>query len=106
MYDTAHPTNFSVNVPNALRYHSFLEDDLLTSVSKISQNETREGLDKLLSLSSAFCLTSEVTPIQAWQQIVSHPKFVVLNMSLLRQLLEEMLEHVRCYGYDSIFPSC
>ncbi|KAH7359892.1 hypothetical protein BKA66DRAFT_573824 [Pyrenochaeta sp. MPI-SDFR-AT-0127] len=105
VFDTAHPTNFAVTVPNAMQYHSFLEDDLLTSASKSPHVETSTSLDKLLALSSAFCLASDLTPIQAWQQIVSHPKFVMLDMGTLRRLVEDMLEHIRCYGFGAVIET-
>lgn len=82
-----------------MSYHSFLEDDLLSFTSNSARSEdTSKSLDKLLSLSSAFSLTTEVTPIQAWQYIVSHPRFAAIGTETLRRLVDEMLEHVRCYG--------
>lgn len=77
----------------AIAYHSFLEDKFFDPVV-----EPKASLNSLLSLSSAFCLSNEVTPIQAWQEIATHPGFGYVEIDRLRTLMEELLEHVRCYG--------
>ncbi|ORX97848.1 hypothetical protein BCR34DRAFT_607111 [Clohesyomyces aquaticus] len=63
------------------------------------------GLEKLLSLSSNFELTDELTPVQAWQQIRSHPDFAAVEVPSLRKLTEDMLKHVKCYGYADFTTS-
>ncbi|OAL49797.1 hypothetical protein IQ07DRAFT_587488 [Pyrenochaeta sp. DS3sAY3a] len=107
VFDMGHPADFSVSAPpNVMSYHSFLEDDLFPFTSHSTRSEdTSKSLDKLLSLSSAFSLTTEVTPIQAWQYIVSHPKFAAIGAETLRRLVDEMLEHVRCYGFGAVIET-
>jgi hypothetical protein len=58
------------------------------------------GLEKLLSLSQNIELSDELTPVQAWNQIRCHPDFDAVDVGGLRRLTEDMLKHVKCYGYD------
>jgi hypothetical protein len=96
--DIGQPTfDLSLSVPRANTYHSFLENSFLnTDVG--AQVSSNASLDKLLALSSTFSLKSEVTPIQAWQQIICHPRFSSIGVETLKRLVEEMLWHVKCYG--------
>lgn len=108
-----HPSDLTVKVsPSGLDYHNYLKETFLPSFPgsnpdpgpstqlqrRDAELSTNQSLDKLFALSSNFGLTSEVTPIQAWQQIVSHPKFGSVRVETLRKLVDDMLEHVRCYG--------
>ncbi|PSN63756.1 hypothetical protein BS50DRAFT_590771 [Corynespora cassiicola Philippines] len=60
------------------------------------------GLENLLSLSTHFDLTDEITPVQAWHYIRSHPDFENINVSGLRKLTEDMLKHVKCHGFGAV----
>jgi hypothetical protein len=78
-------------------YHSFVEDQLVTPRS-FTQKDVEKSLDIPLSRSSAFCLVTEVTPIQAWQQLCKYSEFGAIGTEEFRLLMDALLEHVRCYG--------
>lgn len=59
------------------------------------------GLEKLLSLSGSIPLTDELTPVQAWHQIRTHPEFENMEVGGLRKLTQDMLKNVKCHGYDN-----
>jgi hypothetical protein len=78
-------------------YHSFVEDQLVAP-SLCTREDIASSLDNLLSLSSKFCLENEFTPIQAWQQLCRYLEFGVVDTRGLRELMDALVEHVRCYG--------
>jgi len=59
------------------------------------------SLEKLLELSSNFELTDELTPVQAWHLIRSHPSFEAMEITRLKTLTQELLNHIECHGYIS-----
>jgi hypothetical protein len=70
-----------------------------TSTTKFPPWETPTlGLEKLLSLAANFELEDELTPVQAWQQIRSHPEFGAMEVRKLRDLVGELSRGVKCYG--------
>lgn len=56
-------------------------------------------LDRLLNLSFNLDLDGEVTPVQAWNRIRSHPGFRKLTPSALQSLSQAIAEKVACFGY-------
>jgi hypothetical protein len=55
-------------------------------------------LERLLSLSQQLGLTNEITPVQAWQQLVSHPKYAQVTREKIEALCQQLLLNVRCQG--------
>lgn len=55
-------------------------------------------LHKLLEFSEGLDLDGEITPIQAWQRIRTHPRFSQLTPTQLETLREGLLSVVQCYG--------
>lgn len=99
MFDplNAYPLNHSTSNAELALYHSFVEDELVTS-GPCTRADVVSSLDNLLTLSSTFCLENEVTPIQAWQQLCGYLEFGVVDTNGLKALVDALLEHVRCYG--------
>ena len=63
-------------------------------------------LEKLLSFSEGLDLDGELTPVQAWQRIRLHSKFINLTPTGLETLRESLLSMVQCYGWVSfVFSS-
>ncbi|KAF1997697.1 hypothetical protein P154DRAFT_524575 [Amniculicola lignicola CBS 123094] len=79
------------------------------SPTAASSNTTWEtpnfGLQTLLSLSDNLPLSDELTPVQAWQQIRSHPDFSAVGVPGLRRLTEDMLKNVKCYGFGAVIET-
>ncbi|OAK98116.1 hypothetical protein IQ06DRAFT_337601 [Phaeosphaeriaceae sp. SRC1lsM3a] len=92
--------DYALQAPSTGTYHTFLEDNVLKGKQKASN--ANASLDKLLALSKDFKLVGEVTPIQAWQQIVSHPQFCSIGLETMRRLVEQLLWHVKCYGFGAV----
>lgn len=99
IFDPLNPYPLSHGTSNAelAVYHSFVEDQIAMPGS-CTQADISSSLENLLSLSSAFCLANEITPIQAWQQLCKYSEFGKIDMKGLQELMEALLEHVRCYG--------
>jgi len=77
-----------------------------TSTTKFPPWETPNlGLEKLLSLAANFELEDEMTPVQAWQQIRSHPEFAGLEVKRLRELVQELGRGVKCYGFGAVIET-
>ena len=93
----AYPSNPPPGDSGLALYHSFVEDKLVTSDS-CAPEDVASSLDNLLSLSSAFDLEHEVTPIQAWQHLCGFFELGVVDMNGFRKLADMLVEHVRCYG--------
>ncbi|KAH7398997.1 hypothetical protein DE146DRAFT_788983 [Phaeosphaeria sp. MPI-PUGE-AT-0046c] len=92
--------DYALQAPSTGVYHTFLEDNVLkTGPKEVAVNVS---LDKLLALSVDFKLEGEVTPIQAWQQIVLHPQFCSIGIETMRRLVEQLLWHVKCYGFGAV----
>ena len=56
-------------------------------------------IERLLNLSSQLNLAGELTPVQAWSRIRSHPEFEKLNFDQLESLKQALLPEIQCYGY-------
>jgi hypothetical protein len=76
---------------------------LLAQAPNLGQQSSWElpaiELDRLLSLSSALDLSGEVTPVQAWSRIRSHPGFYRLTPWGLQALTQAIAEKIGCFGY-------
>ena len=55
-------------------------------------------LEKLLSFSEGLDLDGEITPVEAWQRLRTHPKFMTLTPTALETLRAALLTVVQCYG--------
>ena len=55
-------------------------------------------IERLLSLSTQLNLAGELTPVQAWSRIKSHPAFEKMNINHLEYLREALIREVQCYG--------
>jgi hypothetical protein len=71
--------------------HSFTDESPSLEVSKTI-------FDRLTVLSSELVHDDELSPIQLWNYISSHPFAHKLNISQLRLLTDSLLHHVKCYG--------
>jgi hypothetical protein len=59
-------------------------------------------LDRLFELSGRLDLDGELTPVQAWNHILSHPEFVKLTPLGMEMLQSAIAQKVACYGYASV----
>lgn len=71
---------------------SFTDDSPSLEVSK-------KIFDRLTKLSTELVNDDELSPIQLWNYIVGQQLADKLNISQLRVLAENLLHHVKCYGY-------
>jgi hypothetical protein len=55
-------------------------------------------IDRLLDLSSQLNLQGEVTPVQAWARLRTHPGFQKLGRDSLEGLKQALMVEVQCYG--------
>lgn len=100
------PTGHALTASAPLLFQSPTQAVNTTTTSNLSHQQHQHwatphlGLEKLLSLSSNFELSDEITPVQAWHQIRSHPDFQNVGVGELRRLTEDMRKHVKCYGYE------
>ncbi|KAL1649712.1 hypothetical protein SLS61_006368 [Didymella pomorum] len=92
-----YPSNPPPGDSESALYHSFVEDKLVKPESCVPE-DVASSLDNLLSLSSAFDLEHEVTPIQAWQHLCGFFELGAVDMNGFRKLADMLLEHVKCYG--------
>lgn len=53
---------------------------------------------RLLDLSAMLPLTGELTPIQAWSQLMTHPRVSSLTKDMLLELTSALTLNVQCYG--------
>ncbi|KAF2740909.1 hypothetical protein EJ04DRAFT_518125 [Polyplosphaeria fusca] len=98
------PTGHALTMTAPLLFQNPHQQPVDTSSSKQRAWETPHiGLEKLLSLSSNFELADELTPVQAWHQIRTHPDFEGVPVPHLKRFTEDMLKHVKCYGYEDNF---
>lgn len=62
-------------------------------------NISKASLATLIDLSGQMMTTDgEMTPIAAWYSVLSHPRFMELNVSDLQTIAGELARKVRCYG--------
>ncbi|KAK6540947.1 hypothetical protein TWF694_008328 [Orbilia ellipsospora] len=59
-------------------------------------------LNMLLNLSPKMSLTGEVTPINAWAIIQSHPNFLQLTRHDFAAIKNELVPKVKCYGFGAV----
>lgn len=55
-------------------------------------------LDRLLQLSLSLDLNGELTPVQAWNLIKTHPSFSKMTPERLDALRAAIAEKTECYG--------
>lgn len=55
-------------------------------------------LQRLLDLSAMLPLTGELTPIQAWSNLVSDPRSSDITRESLLKLTIRLSKEIRCYG--------
>lgn len=60
---------------------------------------SKSDLANLLDLSKRLDLNGEITPVMAWGMVLGHPRFLELTDVDLKNMSEELLPKVRCYGY-------
>lgn len=59
-------------------------------------------LNMLLNLSPKMSLSGEVTPINAWAMIQSHPNFLQLTRHDFAVIKNELVPKVKCYGFGAV----
>ncbi|KAF2263390.1 hypothetical protein CC78DRAFT_274092 [Lojkania enalia] len=99
------PTGHILTASAPLLFQSPSQPVDTNSPSSTAWDTSHLGLEKLLSLSSNFELTDELTPVQAWHQLRSHPDFDSIEISQLRKLTEEMLKNIKCYGFGAVIDT-
>ncbi|KAF2177238.1 hypothetical protein K469DRAFT_697436 [Zopfia rhizophila CBS 207.26] len=99
------PTGHALTASAPLLFQSPSQPVNTTSPKTSEWTASNLGLEKLLSLSSNFELEDELTPVQAWHQIRSHPDFESIEVSNLRRLTEDMLKHIKCYGFGAVIDT-
>lgn len=72
--------------------HSFTDESPSLELSKAI-------FDRLTKLSVELVNDDELSPIQLWNYIIAQQLTDKLNISELRVLAENLLHHVKCYGY-------
>ncbi|KAF2873137.1 hypothetical protein BDV95DRAFT_374091 [Massariosphaeria phaeospora] len=104
--DSLAPTGHALTVSAPLLFQSPTQPVPTTSSAGTPPWETSHvGLEKLLSLSTNFDLTDEITPVQAWHQLRSHPDFESLQVPSLRKLTEDLRTQVKCYGFGAVIDT-
>ncbi|OKL61704.1 hypothetical protein UA08_02172 [Talaromyces atroroseus] len=58
--------------------------------------------DRLTTLSSELVCDDEFSPIQAWNYIVDQPLAYKPGIGQLRKLAENLLNHIKCYGFGAV----
>jgi hypothetical protein len=66
--------------------------------SQMPQDVGMSDLIKLLDLSNRLPLDGEITPVMAWAGILVHPQFGELSGQDFKQMKEDLVGKVRCYG--------
>ena len=93
--DYFEPCNHSFQLQYHLLAHKneHLSDESLSNW-RVPQTE----LDSLLALSPDLTPWQEITPVQMWQQIKSHPGFQTCDEARFRGLGLQLSRLIRCYG--------
>ncbi|KAF2465855.1 uncharacterized protein BDR25DRAFT_306370 [Lindgomyces ingoldianus] len=99
------PSGHALTASAPLLFQNPTQPVITTSTKSPSWEAPHLGLEKLLNLSSNFELSDELTPVQAWHQIRSHPDFESIEVPSLRRLTEDMLKHVKCYGFGAVIDT-
>ncbi|KAF2116509.1 hypothetical protein BDV96DRAFT_572268 [Lophiotrema nucula] len=101
----AAPTGHTLTATAPLLFQNPTQPVDTSSTHSAPWDTTSLSLEKLLSLSSNFELSDEITPVQAWHQIRSHPDFDGVGVNGLKRLTEDMLKHVKCYGFGAVIET-
>ncbi|KAI9804034.1 MAG: hypothetical protein M1833_000315 [Piccolia ochrophora] len=67
--------------------------------------QTQEMLGKLLDLSSNLNLTTEITPIMAWDIVEKQDIFPHMAAADFEFVMEQIKPHMRCHGFGAVFPA-
>lgn len=59
-------------------------------------------IKELLNLSSSINLEGEITPVEAWHRVRSHPDFWRLGREGIERLKLELSKEVRCCGFGAV----
>ncbi|KAF3938454.1 hypothetical protein ABW19_dt0203357 [Dactylella cylindrospora] len=59
-------------------------------------------LNALLNLSPRLNISGEITPINAWAMIQSHPNFLQLTRHDFAAIKNELVPKVKCYGFGAV----
>ncbi|KAI9798709.1 MAG: hypothetical protein M1825_005036 [Sarcosagium campestre] len=70
-----------------------------------SRGETREMLNKLHLLSSQLNLTTEITPIMAWEIIEKQEYFSTLTIEDFDAIAAQLSKKMRCFGYGAVLQA-
>ncbi len=70
-----------------------------TSIAETLGSTPRAILDRMMTLSTAFALEDELTPVQAWNRIQAHIQLGALKVDRLQSLVGRMAVAVKCHGY-------
>ncbi|KAI1624574.1 hypothetical protein EDD37DRAFT_417681 [Exophiala viscosa] len=63
----------------------------------------KDTLKRLLDYSPELPIEdSEMSPVQAWQQITLHPHFHNLKLENLNVLSDRLLQDIKCYGFGAV----
>jgi len=62
---------------------------------------TPNEIERLLHLSSSLRLEGEITPVEAWKRISSHPGFASLSQENFEAMKGELKALVTCYGFGA-----
>lgn len=86
-------------LPQDARFNSHMhipptEADSGQKVWELSKGD----LAVLLDLSARLDLDGEITPVMAWGMIMSHPRFMHLEVHDFVALADELSRKVRCFG--------
>jgi len=97
--DYLEPCNHSFQ----LQYHllSHRNEDL-TDESSSNWHVPQTELDSLLALSPDLTPWQELTPVQMWQQIRSHPGFQACDEARFRGLGLQLSRLIQCYGFGAV----
>lgn len=90
------PKPFNELPPDLPFGSSNVRDD--TSSDQRTWELTKADLSTLMDLSARIDLDGEITPVMAWGMVMSHPRFMDLELCDLRALTRELGRKVRCYG--------
>ncbi|KAF2397398.1 hypothetical protein EJ06DRAFT_482033 [Trichodelitschia bisporula] len=59
-------------------------------------------LVKLLDLSNRLPLDGEITPIMAWSELRTHPRYLEFTLADFEAMRDDLKGKVRCYGFGAV----
>ncbi|KAI9668749.1 MAG: hypothetical protein M1831_000818 [Alyxoria varia] len=61
-------------------------------------------IDKLLALAGTFQLKGEITPVQAWYRLITHPKCgqMAQQPGWIQRFKEQISRDMKCYGFGAV----